>query len=76
MPPSPGPTRMTFTTRQGTSAPAKKDTPSDIRLIPGLELAVMVRTPAAAAPNTMLMAATSDSDCRKTPPSARIQRAM
>ena len=42
--------------------------PSCLRLTPGEEEEVMARTPEAAAPYTMLTAASSDSAWTKTPP--------
>ena len=59
---------MQLTMTQGSSAPAMYVIPSCFRLMPGEEEEVMARMPAPAAPYTMLMAATSDSDCRNTPP--------
>ena len=50
--------------RQGTSDPAMYEIPSAMRLIPGDDVDVMTLTPAAPAPRTMLMDATSDSACR------------
>ena len=46
--------------------------PSDIRLMPGDDVDVIALTPAAPAPRTMLMDATSDSPCRYTPPTLGI----
>ena len=40
--------------------------------MPGLDELVIARTPAPAAPYTMLMAAISDSACTKVPPSSGI----
>ncbi len=47
-----------------------------MRLMPGEEEEVMARAPAAAAPITMLIEATSLSACRNTPPSSGRRRAM
>ncbi len=74
--PSPGPPRIMFTTTAGSSAPARYEMPSILRLIPGEEEEVMARAPAAAAPKTMLMAATSLSACRKVPPTFGRRAAM
>ena len=76
MPPSPGPPRCTLTITQGRSLPAMYEMPSVLRLMPGEELDVITRTPAAAAPSTMLIAATSLSACKKTPPSLGIRLLM
>jgi hypothetical protein len=50
--------------------------PSCFKLMPGLEDDVMARAPAAAAPKTILMAASSDSDWMKTPPVSSMRLAM
>ena len=50
--------------------------PSCFRLMPGLEDDVIARAPAAAAPKTMLIAATSLSACRKQPSTLGMRRAM
>ena len=50
--------------------------PSCFRLMPGLDDEVMTRTPVAAPPTTMLMAAVSLSDWTKTPPARRRFAAM
>ena len=66
MVPRPGPPRLTFTTRHGSSAQAMYDSPSCIRLIPGLDEEVIALAPAPAAPYTMLMAASSLYTCMTT----------
>ena len=53
---------------QGSSAPARYEIPSCISESPGPEEAVIVSSPAAAAPKTMLIAAVSDSACTNVPP--------
>src|SRR5690606_37272277 len=50
--------------------------PSIIRLTPGLDDDVMTRTPAVAAPYTMLIAATSLSACTNARPSSGMRFAM
>jgi len=57
--PSPGPPRIISTITIGNSAPAAYETPSCIKLIPGLEEAVIALTPPLAAPKSILIAATS-----------------
>ncbi len=52
------------------------DSPSLLSEMPGLEDDVMLRTPADAAPYTMLMAATSLSACKNVPPIFGIRLAM
>src|SRR5215469_2367013 len=59
----------------GSSAPAMYERPSCIRLSPGPEDAVITRAPAAAAPYTMLMAATSLSACTNVPPTCGMYNA-
>ena len=66
--PSPGPPRITSTITAGSSDPARYEIPSCIRESPGPEEPVITRSPADAAPYTMLMAATSLSACRNVPP--------
>jgi len=67
--PRPGPPRIMLTMTAGSSQAASVEIPSCLREIPGLEEEVMARAPAALAPTTMCMAATSLSDWTKTPPS-------
>ena len=57
--PSPGPARMISAITAGSSAPARYEIPSAFRLMPGPDDAVMARRPVVAAPNTMLIAASS-----------------
>ena len=54
----------------GNSRAARKEMPSCLRLIPGLEEEVIALPPAMLAPITMLMAAISLSAWMKTPPSS------
>ena len=65
-----------FTITAGSSEAAIKESASCIRLMPGLDEEVMARSPTAAAPYTMLMAAISLSACMKVPPSSGSLRDM
>ena len=58
---------MTFTTTPGSRAPIMYESPSSIRLKPGDEVKVVARRPAAPAPYSMLMAATSLTACTNSP---------
>ena len=73
--PKPGPPRIMFTMTTGSSAPAIYVIPSCLRLMPGEEEEVITRAPQPAAPYAMLIAATSLSACRKTPPCSGMCRA-
>lgn len=53
--PKPGPPLVMFTTRSGNSIPAAYESPSCFRLNPGLEVAVIARSPPEAAPITMVV---------------------
>jgi len=67
--PRPGPPLDMFTMTAGSSMADKKEMPSCLRLIPGLDEEVMALLPVMLAPITMLIAASSLSAWMKTPPS-------
>ena len=67
-----GPPRSTLMITAGKSDPAMYENPSDFSEMPGDEDDVIARTPALDAPSTILMAAISDSACKKVPPTLGI----